>query len=353
MLSPRAFFPFLAVLALVVAGCREPKVTAYRAPKDPPPAAPAGGDELVWTAPADWESVPPVSPRKATYIIHGDKDAKADLSIIVFPGVAGGELANLNRWRSQLQLPDVTDPDATLGVTHQEQAGLKLTLVDFASLPPALSQRMLGVIVPTGANTWFFKLSGPADLLDQAKGAFADFVKTIRPATPVAPSASSAAVAPAPAASSPMAATAVPTASGPDLTWTAPTDWSARPASPMRKATFAVPGDNGTEGEVAITAFPGEVGGELANLNRWRGLINLPPVADAATAPGVTRFEQGGLKFTIADFSSLPPAPPQRMLGAIVPAGGDTWFFKLTGPAPVIEKQKAAFLAFLKTVKAP
>jgi hypothetical protein len=372
MESFRVFPPFVAVLVLLVAGCREPKVTAYRAPKDVPSTVPpgagaamaapgdggmtapvpvAGGDELVWTAPADWETKPATAMRKATYIIHGDKDAQAELSITAFPGDVGGELANLNRWRGQLQLSPLATAESIPGVIHLEQAGLKLTLVDFASLPPALSQRMLGVIAPTGANTWFFKLSGPADLLEQNKEAFANFVKTIRPGGAMVTSPPSAPVTPAPGTT--MAATEVPTASGKDLTWTAPGDWSAKPATAMRKATFAVPGDNGADAEISITAFPGDVGGELANLNRWRGQVQLPPLADAAASPEVTRFEQGGLKITVADFSSAPPAPPQRMVGAIVPLGDATWFFKLTSPVRVTEKQKAAFLAFLKTVKAP
>jgi hypothetical protein len=372
MPSFRAFLPSAAMLVLVLAGCREPKVTSYRAPKDVPstvrpggsavtaapdgggmtaPVPVAGGDELVWTAPSNWESGPPSAMRKATYIIHGDKDAQADLSITAFPGDVGGELANLNRWRGQLHLPPLAEGDATPGVTHLEQAGLKLTLVDISSLPPTLSQRMLGVIVPTGANTWFFKLSGPADLLEQNKQAFADFVQTIQPGGTMVTPPPSPTMAQAPGGS--MANTAVPTASGQDLTWTAPGDWIAKPASAMRKATFAVPGDSGAEAELSITAFPGDVGGELANLNRWRGQVQLPPLANPTDSTDVTRFEQGGLKFTLADFSGAPSASPQRILGAIVPVGDATWFFKLSGPTAVIDQQKGAFVTFLKTIQAP
>ena len=315
------------------------------------PVPVAGGEELAWTAPSDWEAKPASAMRKATYAIHGDNGTEAELSVTAFPGTVGGELANLNRWRGQLQLAPLPLPDgeAAAGVTHLDQAGLKLTLADFSSLPPALLQRMLGVIVPVGDNTWFFKLSGPAALLDQKKEAFLAFVKTIRPgAAPVAPT-----VSVIPPATMPMASTGVPTAQGKDLTWTAPGDWSAKPASAMRKATFGVPGDNGAEAELSITAFPGDVGGVLANLNRWRGQVQLPPLADDSSTPDVTRFEQVGLKFILADFTGAPSASPQRILGAIVPVGDATWFFKLSGPTVVIEKQKTAFLTFLKTVKAP
>ena len=43
----------------------------------------------------------------------------------------------------------------------------------------------------------------------------------------------------------------------------------------------------------------------------------------------------------------------QRMIGAIVPRGGSTWFYKLTGDAQAAESQKEAFLSFLRSSKHP
>ncbi len=151
-----------------------------------------------------------------------------------------------------------------------------------------------------------------------------------------------------------MAGTAVPTASGADLKWTAPAHWQTKTASAMRKATFIISGDGGAEAELAITAFPGEMGGELANLKRWHDQsLQLPEASPAELTAPVTRFESRGLKFAVADYTNGKLVPPQRLLGAIVPVGGDTWFFKLTGPVALLEKEKPAFLDFLKTVKAP
>ena len=156
---------------------------------------------------------------------------------------------------------------------------------------------------------------------------------------------------PAPAApQSSMANTAVPTASGAGLTWTAPANWGTKPGSAMRKATFVLKSE-GTpgEGELAVTAFPGDVGGELANVNRWRGQIDLPPLGQADLGSAITRLERNGLKLGVVDLTK--PDNTQRMLGAMVPHAGSTWFFKLTGPAPLIEKVKPEFMAFLDTLK--
>jgi hypothetical protein len=149
-----------------------------------------------------------------------------------------------------------------------------------------------------------------------------------------------------------MAATAVPTTSGPSLTWTAPANWKVGAEAPMRKATYLIPGDGGTAGELSIAAFPNDVGGELANINRWRGQMQLPPIAESALADTVARSEHDGLKFGFVEFEGN-GSPKSRLLGAWVPFGGGTWFFKLTGPDALIAKEKPAFLAFLNSVKPP
>ncbi len=150
-----------------------------------------------------------------------------------------------------------------------------------------------------------------------------------------------------------MASTAVPTATGDSLTWTAPAHWQSKPASAMRKGSYAVPGDAGAAADLSITAFPGDVGGELANLNRWRGQLELPPLEPAALAAATTRVSHDGLDFVVVDFASTAAEKPQRILGALVPYGGATWFFKLMGPDALVAHEKPAFLAFLDTVKPP
>ncbi len=159
--------------------------------------------------------------------------------------------------------------------------------------------------------------------------------------------------APAAPGSMDMASTTVPTASGSDLTWTAPAHWKAKPAAAMRKGSFTVPGDNGAEADLSITAFPGDVGGELANLNRWRGQIQLAPLSEGDLRGVTTRIEQHGLTFIVVDFANTDAAGPRRILGAIVPYNNATWFFKLTGPDALVAREKPAFLAFLQTISAP
>lgn len=162
---------------------------------------------------------------------------------------------------------------------------------------------------------------------------------------------------PAPAPAAPttadanMANTAVRTADGPGLAWTAPSGWTAKPASAMRKATFTINGEGNSTADLSITAFPGSVGGDLANINRWRGQVQLPSITEAELATATKRIETHGLRVTTVDFTGTAAGVPTRVLGAIVPVGDATWFFKLTGPVPLVTREQAAFAAFLQTIR--
>jgi hypothetical protein len=166
------------------------------------------------------------------------------------------------------------------------------------------------------------------------------------PAMPAAP----AAAANAPGAT--MANTAVTTANGPGLTWSAPAHWTAKAASAMRKGSYAITADSGETADLSITAFPGDVGGDLANVNRWRGQIQLPPLAAAELSGATAHLDVNGLHLTTVDFTGGPTAKPQRVIGAIIPVGNATWFFKLSGPAALVGREQAAFATFLQTIRA-
>jgi len=167
------------------------------------------------------------------------------------------------------------------------------------------------------------------------------------PAAPAAPASGSSVP-----ASSDMASTPVPTASGADLVWTAPTTWQSRPASAMRKATYIIPGPAaGEQAELAVTAFPGDVGGLLANVNRWRSQLQLPPLDTNSLPNELKHLDINGLHIDVVEIVGPESPERKRVLGAIVPVNGATWFFKLTGPEALVASKKADFLGFIQTLK--
>jgi hypothetical protein len=137
--------------------------------------------------------------------------------------------------------------------------------------------------------------------------------------------------------------------------WAVPKDWEEGKPAPMRRATFFVKSADGQSAEIAISAFPGDVGGLLANVNRWRGQIGLGPVAPDEVASITSDVEVGGTKATVVDFQTdAAPAGkshPQRMVVVTLPHEGNSWFFKMTGDAPLVGAQREALVQFVKSVK--
>ena len=149
-----------------------------------------------------------------------------------------------------------------------------------------------------------------------------------------------------PAPGSDMAGSAVPTAAGSGLAWTAPAGWTPKALGAMRKGSFSIKSDGG-EADLSITAFPGATGGLEANLNRWRGQVGLDPLPPEEVTASAEKFEANSLQFTVVDYAGK----GNRLVGAVVPYGGNSWFFKLMGPDAVVAGQKAGFVEFLHTVK--
>lgn len=143
-----------------------------------PPAAPkenaASSGKFNWNVPSAWTPTAPGAMQVARFGVPEVSGAKAEVFVSVFPNDTGGTLANVNRWRRQVGLPEATE--ATLGesVTPMEDAGAGAVFVELKGPKQAL----LGAVVPRDGSYWFYKLMGdPAAVLPQ-KDAFRGFAKS-------------------------------------------------------------------------------------------------------------------------------------------------------------------------------
>jgi hypothetical protein len=142
-------------------------------------------------------------------------------------------------------------------------------------------------------------------------------------------------------------AMAAPVASG--ITWDAPAGWEARAPNSVRIGSYAIPNPAGEPADFAITSFPGDVGGDLANVNRWRNQIGLAPIG-ADELPGVLKpVAAPAGEFLVVNFMN--PEMGVRVLAAIFKQPAKTWFFKLAGPDAVVAASESAFLGLLQTVQ--
>jgi len=152
------------------------------------------------------------------------------------------------------------------------------------------------------------------------------------------------------------ASSAAPPASAasalPQLTWKTPDGWTEIPPSEMRVASFKVTGADGKSADVSVIPLPGLAGNDDANVNRWRGQVGLSPVSPEELQKITENVEAAGQPAQLYDIAGQNPgnAEAERILGVIQHRDDMAWFFKMTGDAGLVEQQKPAFIAFLKSL---
>jgi hypothetical protein len=130
------------------------------------------------------------------------------------------------------------------------------------------------------------------------------------------------------------------------LQFKTPAGWENQPPSGIRKAQLNYSGDNGSA-NITVTVFPGDVGGLLANVNRWRGQAGLPAIT-AGEIPQVTT--ERIISNHRGTYVRL-PGETQSILGGLLPFHGKTWFFKMSGDTAAVLAQENALLQFLDSVQ--
>ncbi len=130
------------------------------------------------------------------------------------------------------------------------------------------------------------------------------------------------------------------------LQFKTPAGWENQQPSGIRKAQLNYTGDNGSA-TITVTVFPGDVGGLLANVNRWSGQAGLPAIT-AREIPQVTT--ERIISNHRGTYVRL-PGETQSILGGLLPFHGKTWFFKMTGDTAAVLAQENALLQFLDSVQ--
>jgi hypothetical protein len=343
----RGLFRSLKLPALLIAatlnGCdEEESIRAYNAPKDPPTsvravAAASSTGPLTWKAPAEWKELPAGQMRVAAFAVS-DTQPPVELTVIPLGPEAGELTPNINRWEGQLGLQPSPKAKIEQLVKKESINGLEVMLVDLSGS----DKRMLAAIVPHGGRFWYFKMMGPTDVIAKQADNFHAFMHTVAPGATVAEQNQAPAPPPAPRAPSAL------------KSFKAPQGWTEIPNSqPPRMLAFTI-GDADPKTEMIATRFGGNNAGSfLDNINRWRGQLGLQPVADAREVQMSDAKIGKGAEAVMVELHNPggDKTPAKRMIVAIASSGGDLWFFKMTGPAEVVDKQRTAFDEFLKSLE--
>lgn len=129
------------------------------------------------------------------------------------------------------------------------------------------------------------------------------------------------------------------------MDWKDPVGWNREAGSGFRVASFRLPGS----AECSVVSLSGAAGGELANVNRWRGQMGL---GDVTSLQGLSKPVKTPLgPATLVEFDGGGAQKGRRMVGAILVDGSTSWFFKLTGPAGAVDKAKPGLIQLLGTLR--
>jgi hypothetical protein len=246
-------------------------------------------------------------------------------------------LNNINRWRGQMQLAPLAEQQLAATIRQIKSGDATLTLVDLHGhfQGGGMAAPFAGATSPAGATT---------------PGASAELPAGHPPIAPTDAAATSPA---APAGETPTSATSkLPT-------FSAPASWQPGPGGEFSRATFLI-SDGPQMARVTVSEFAANAGpmitDPLANVNRWRRDIGLPPV-DKDSIEQVTRpilvDGQAATYMPGIPAADQPSESQSKLatLAAMVPVGDRVWFFKLTGDRNVVIAEQERFRAFLDSVR--
>jgi hypothetical protein len=358
-------------------GCGRDDVRTYRVPKEASPQLaaadlPSGHPNISGAAatpapaakvPADWEEAPPGEMRVASYHVKGKDGKMADVSVIPLPGMAGRDIDNVNRWRSQVGLAAVSEAELAKVGEMVKVGREEGRLYDMAGQNSGSGEknRILAAIVRRADAAWFFKMVGDDGVVAEQKSAFVEYLKSF-----AFPSGGNNAPAEAgtpnvlPPSHPPIgnvtaaAGTSAPSSSEGKPDWQVPAGWKEIDGGQFLVAKFIISSDN-SQAAVNVSMSAGDGGGVLGNVNRWRGQLGLNQQSQAEVDKLVKSVDIEGGKAMLVDMSGtdMKSGAKTRLVAAIVPKGQQTWFYKLMGAAPLVEQQIDAFTRFVQSVKYP
>jgi hypothetical protein len=134
---------------------------------------------------------------------------------------------------------------------------------------------MLGAIVPIEGNAWFFRMNGTPEQLQPHVAPFKQWLQSIR-------------------------------FENGQPRWELPDQWRMMPASGMRFATIL---PDPQRDDVELTVIPLPIDGDpeqaiLANINRWRGQLNLSPIDQSQLSATTEAIPLEGLTAVFVDLIS-------------------------------------------------
>ncbi len=320
----------------------------------------SAGGKPQWKLPDGWQQKSGSEMRYATLVVPSEaavvEGAKAggaaaiplEVSVTSLPWSSQGQseqlLANVNRWRGQMQLKPLTAEELpqetkTIDLAAGDSAGGgKATLID-------LTGHMTGGMTPPFASSTNARGSLPAGhplMTGSLPPGHPPMTDTLSAGHP------------------PMADSATGTSGGggssqsaADLpfSFTAPKNWHAAATPMFAVAAFSL-NKNSPSPEVTITPLPQTPGGIAANITRWRGQLHLPDASADELAAADKPYKVDGETAHLIKLVGPEGSNPQREILTVVVSHEDVnWIFALKAETAIADNEQANFEKFVESVK--
>jgi hypothetical protein len=142
---------------------------------------------------------------------------------------------------------------------------------------------------------------------------------------------------------------------GPGFTYSVPDGWQLQEPSSMKLLSLLAGSPPEELAELSVSAFPGDVGGQLANINRWRRQVGLGPLSPEAADEFVTSIQISGMDGWQVDFTGPEGTSERggatRVRVAVLVHEDKSWFFKLMGEESSVADELEGYEAFLRSVQ--
>lgn len=254
-----------------------------------------------WKLPDGWKEIASSSPlRYKTIAIPAEpKSLELTVSELQIPGdTTAFALSNLNRWRGQLSLAPIEESQLDSETEKLEAPGGTVLYVNYSGkssagggMPPMMA----------GGNAPSAPPSAPRS--------------AAKPKSP--------------------------------LQFQTPSDWKPAQGTSLSVAAFQAQHEGQS---VTITITP--AGGDLiANVNRWRGQIQLPAASADEIKNSSRSLTVDKRPVVIVELMNENGNPPQAIFAAILNDGGQTWFIKLSGDAAAAKQEQSNFDSFVQSIR--
>ncbi len=129
-----------------------------------------------------------------------------------------------------------------------------------------------------------------------------------------------------------------------------PNHWQVGGLRAFQRAAWNV-SEEGRKATVTISTAGGDL---VGNIQRWRDQVGLPRIDSEEVHKSMQTLNMGKAigKYVVLQGPEGNKAP-QSILGVIVSAVDEQWFFKMQGDAPLVAGEQANFEAFVRSVQFP